>query len=43
MSESDNLQIQSKNDRMRVWLFECLAKTIKEQTGISDSLPRLPK
>jgi len=41
MSKYDNLQIQNKNDRIRVWLFACLAKTIKEQTGIFNSLPRL--
>jgi len=42
-SKPDNLLLQSKNDRIRVWLYVCLAKTIKEQTGITDSLPRLPE
>ena len=41
MSEPDNLQTQSKNDLIRMWLFACLAKTIKEQTGLTDSLPKL--
>ncbi len=30
---------QNKNDQFRIWLYLCLAKTIKEQTGINDSLP----
>ena len=29
----------NKNDRFRVWLYLCLAKTIKEQTDITDPLP----
>ena len=32
---------KNKNDQFRVWLYLCLAKTIKEQTGITDSLPIL--
>ena len=30
---------QNKNDQFKMWLYLCLAKTIKEQTGITDSLP----
>ena len=41
MSKPDNTQIQSKNDQFRIWLYLCLAKTIKEQTGITDPLPKL--
>lgn len=32
---------ENKNNMLRIWLFLCLAKTIKEQTGITDSLPGL--
>lgn len=33
------LLYQSKNDQFRIWLYLCLIKTIKEQTGITNSLP----
>lgn len=32
---------QNKNDQFRIWLYLCLAKTIKEQTSITDSLPTI--
>ena len=39
ISKSKVLTDQNKNDQFRIWLYLCLAKTIKEQTGINDSLP----
>jgi len=39
LSRQNNLPIQNKDDRVRIWLFACLAKTLKEQTGMADSLP----
>lgn len=41
--KSKALLRQNKNDQFRIWLYLCLAKTLKEQTGITDSLPRLDK
>lgn len=41
ISNGKTLPNQSKNDQFRIWLYLCLAKTIKEQTGITDSLPIL--
>ena len=41
ISKSKVLTDQNKNDQFRIWLYLCLAKTIKEQTGITDSLPIL--
>jgi len=41
MTKADNFQIQNINDRLKVWLYACLAKTIKEQIGLVDSLPNL--
>jgi len=32
---------QDKNDLIRNWLYLCLAKTIKEQTGLTEPLPVL--
>jgi hypothetical protein len=40
----ENLIDLNRNDLMRLWLNLCLAKTLKEQTGITDSLPKfIPK
>jgi hypothetical protein len=41
--QSIDLSSQNKNDLMRTWLYLCLAKTIKEQTGITDPIPGLKK
>ena len=43
ISKRSNLLKQTQNDLFRTWLYLCLAKTIKEQIGISDSLPRLDR
>jgi hypothetical protein len=43
MSDPDSHLILCEDDRKRVWLLACLAKTIKEQTGITDPLPKLPE
>jgi len=39
--KSKALLSQNKNDLFRIWLYLCLAKTIKEQTGITDSLLKI--
>lgn len=39
ISNCKALHNQSKNDQFKIWLYLCLAKTIKEQTGITDTLP----
>jgi len=41
ISKNKVLADQNQNDKFRIWLNLCLAKTIKEQTGITDSLPIL--
>ena len=41
ISKDKVLLNQNKNDQFRHWLYLCLAKTIKEQTGINNSLPIL--
>lgn len=41
MTASDNFKTRNKNDQLKVWLYACLAKTIKEQIGLEDSLPKL--
>jgi hypothetical protein len=41
ISKDKVLHNQNKNDQFRIWLYLCLAKTIKEQTGKKDSLPIL--
>jgi hypothetical protein len=42
LTKNLNPPAHNKSDRIRAWLLVCLAKTIKEQTGITDSLPKLP-
>lgn len=39
ISKSRSLSDTNVNDMFRIWLFLCLAKTIKEQTNITVSLP----
>lgn len=41
--QSIDLFNQTKDDLLRMWLCLCLAKTIKEQTGITEPLPGLNK
>ncbi len=39
ISKRNVLAEQNQNNQFRIWLYFCLAKTIKEQTGITDTLP----
>ena len=41
ISTSKVIPDQDKKDQFRIWLYLCLAKTLKEQTDITDSLPIL--
>ena len=41
MTKASASIIPNKNDQIKVWLYASLAKTLKEQTGIPESLPKL--
>jgi len=41
ISKNNVLPNQNKSDQFRIWLYLCLAKTIKEQIGLTDSFPIL--
>jgi hypothetical protein len=42
MTGNNNFLIQNNNEQIKAWLYACLAKTLKEQIGILDSIPKLP-
>ena len=43
MTKIANNKIRNKNDQIKVWLYACFAKTLKEQIGITKSIPKLPQ
>lgn len=41
IKSSANKKNLEKNEKIKLWLIACLAKTLKEQVGLKKSLPQL--